>query len=154
MEKAGLYSLMHDGWTKYGTHYLCMIVSFYLPLPGGEVDPKSRLVALSPIMDLGKSPDGSEDTDVVGKETEMMEEATSFSAKITADHIYNTLSEYYVEDVDSTLVCLVGDNTNVNPATATQLGKFHICCHSHLLNSETQNYVSTDKNVSKASSSL
>jgi hypothetical protein len=100
------FALMFDGWDNgHSEHY----VAIYAIFPSHDGSQKSFMLAAQPLLD-----------------------PTDHSAESHVDYIISTL-ECYKKSPDSILF-LIGDNTNLNPAIADILNVRHMGCASHRLN--------------------
>ena len=102
------FGLLIDGWTEGTTHYYGLFAAY-----SKGTNNYQRFLTISPPFD-----------------------ETEYGAVSQASFIVDTV-EAYNRNKDSILF-LVGDNTNTNPATAAKLGVPFIGCASHRFNLAVQ----------------
>ena len=113
LKEANYGALMHDGWSKYGTHYVALFAQFnkktYQQIgmrSSQTVTPASVLLAVRPMLHV-TAVDNEEEK--IGGETiqsQAAQEATSFTAEVHAKFFKDVLRNYDV-DLDSWAVCQV-----------------------------------------------
>lgn len=97
----------------------------------------TTLLSVSPLHDLDKCEDVDKEEDEEGA----TEEAANFTAQTHANHIRDVLQRFYdiVIDNDYWVTNQTADNVSSNkPPCSKLLGINHVCCESHLLNSEVK----------------
>ena len=141
MKAAGYGALMHDGWTKFSTHYFGLFATYNIKVKqklAGELCettmPKQVLLAVSPLTTLVSEK----------KDSNKTTESTNFKAEVMAQFIEKTLEEYYDTDL-KWVKCETSDNAGVNTRAAKLMGIPHIPCKNHLLSSEVENMVSCSR---------
>ena len=130
MKEAGMGALMHDGWSKFGTHYVGLFAQYNRKIKQQigktqqtTIIPTNVLLSMRPMSAAPEQGDGEEeiddgppalevndedededDVDVV--EVEGDNQATSFTAKVHANYLIEVLQAYGVE-LDQWAVCQV-----------------------------------------------
>jgi hypothetical protein len=107
------FGLLIDGWTEGTTHYYGLFAAYRK----GTVN-YQRFLTISPPFD-----------------------ETEYGAISQASFIVDTVEAF--DRTKESILFLVGDNTNTNPATATKLGVPFIGCASHRFNLAVQSYLDT-----------
>lgn len=129
---------MHDGWTKFGTHYLGLLAYFCKHGRSGQYSSTFRLLYVSPIHTLSD----------LDEEEDNIEEATNFNAQTTADHITDIFESFYdIPVVSNCAMCQTADNASINKRIAQILGVPHIACYNRLLDKEVKQMIDESKNV-------
>jgi hypothetical protein len=122
-------ALLHDGWSRYSVHYLCVLVSFMEDPKRNERisndDKKASLLMLSLTTLSSISDDDEEDGD--------KQEAIDFTAATHVAHIKDVCKRYDL-GIETNVACCIADNTAVNPKIARELGSRHVACRNHALN--------------------
>ena len=155
MKAAGKGSILHDGWTCAGVHYIAILACY--PYTAGvkvkeetkqgdhEVEPENgirlSLVSVSPMARTEDCAEGDDDEAEVFDET-----AVNFSSATHAEHIRNVF-RYYGIDVEDWAVCQTADNCSVNLKVADLLGISHVACKNHLLNLEVNEMVKQHRDL-------
>jgi hypothetical protein len=138
MKELKYVSIMHNGWTKFGTHNLGLLAYFCKHNGSGEYSSTFHLLSVSPIHALSG----------LDEEEDNIEEATNINAQTTADHITEFLESFYdIPVVSNWTVCQTADNASVNKRSAQILGVPHIACYNHLLDKEVKQMIDESKNV-------
>ena len=116
MQKAKHGSIMHDGWSKFGTHYTSLFVQYNRTviqntgkLQKAVLVPTSALLAMRPMPGIvekeDKESDEGDDEDNESSEDEeegaanveqMMGDATTFTAEVHAEFFRNVMKKYKV----------------------------------------------------------
>jgi hypothetical protein len=122
------FALKIDGWSQGATHYLDIAAQYK---EGDEI--VERLLSISPSTILGADDDDDNIAPVI---KDIVLESDSFDATTHAVHIQTVLSTYYGQEQKQDYVCITGDNTNLNPAVANELGIPFVGCSNHQLNLE------------------
>jgi hypothetical protein len=124
LKKAGLISLLFDGWTCDGTstHYIAIFAGYRDPSSGEYAE---VLLSLQPTLD----------------ETDMGADAHINLAESTL--------EYYDLEYDS-IACLVGDNCSTNRAISKRWNIPLIGCFNHKLNLAVQEYIANQTGLQEA----
>ena len=151
LKLAGKGSILHDGWTCAGVHYIALFACYLLPklkkegkedgCEDGTDGSKVRLslISVSP-MARTEAADGESELEVLD------ETAVNFSARTHAEHIRNVF-RYYDLDVETWAVCQTADNCSVNLKVADLLKIPHVGCKSHILNLEVNEMVKQNKEL-------
>ena len=142
MKEAGYGSILHDGWTKFGQHYVGLFATYNKLIDVIENNrktqrkvPTSVLLAMSPMSNVKdeESTDGDPEEDT---------NATTFTAEVHAKFFRDMFSRYDHLSLSDWTICQTADNVSTNKKVAKLLGIPHIPCSNHLLNSETQYMIS------------
>ena len=118
LKLAGKGSILHDGWTCAGVHYIALFACYLLPklkkegkedgCEDGTDGSKVRLSLIS-VSPMARTEAADEES-----ELEVLDEtAVNFSARTHAKHIRNVF-HYYDLDVETWVVCQTADNCSVN----------------------------------------
>jgi hypothetical protein len=141
MKAAGKGSIVHDAWTKFGTHYLGLFSTYmatrqYL-FEGSMLTiykPIISLLSVSPLHTIASESQDEDDSD----DSEDMEEATNFTARAHQLHIEHILSNYYDMDTAKWITNQTADSASVNLKLAKLMNIPHVNCENHLLNNEVK----------------
>lgn len=145
MKKSRRGTILHDGWSKNGVHYVAIYACFMKEVSEYRnkvqvkgVVPELVLLACSPMASLSNeekvaSSDNEDDE-------EDNEEAVKFTAEVHANFIKETFQYYSAIDYCKWIKAQTADNAAVNKQIAELLKIVHIPCKNHLLNSEV-NYM-------------
>ena len=144
MKEAKQGCLMHDGWSKNGTHFVGMMACFMSQrtVQFGKHQEKHDefsmvLLSVSPLA-MKVNAEGAESTSI-GEV--IQEEAVQFNAEVHAGHFEFILSNYGLQ-LNKWVKCLVSDGCSVNHRIARLLQKPMVWCKSHLLQLEVKAYTS------------
>ena len=122
---------IYDGLTRAGVHYIGFYVS-YIANEGqgveGDEHLEINLLACSPMpttdAEEEQIPSGDDDDD------DEPHYAAKFDAETMRNFIQGVLQQYD-QTIDSLLIALLADNTEVNRKLARIIGVPHIPCHNH-----------------------
>ena len=147
MKTAGRGSILHDGWSKNGTHYVGLFACYLREV--GHINHRNKLInIMTPEVVLLSCAPMSQVAEIEDEENEEdVEEATSFNAEVHAHHIRSTFNYYQDIEFDCWVKAQTADNAKVNVKTCKLLGIPHIPCKNHLLNSEVNNMVETNRDM-------
>ena len=141
MKMAGRGSILHDGWSKNGVHYVAIYGCFMKEVSEFRNHKKIQyevpelvLLACSPMASLLKDDKDTLSDNEGDKEDE--KEAVKFTAEVHANFIKETFKYYDRINFKEWTKAQTADNVAVNRKIAELLGINHIPCKSHLLNSE------------------
>ena len=137
MKQAGRGSILHDGWTCAGVHYIGLFACYVLSEDVNGVKKDSIQLSLLSVSPMARTESGEDSKD--GKEV-YDETAVNFNAETCAEHIRN-IFRYYGLDVEEWAVCQMANNCSVNLKVADLLGIPHVACKNHLLNLEVNEMV-------------
>lgn len=140
-------ALLFDGWTKHGTHYVCMILSYTKPVSerqGGAIVVRHvqqlALLAMSPMAKLY--------TEDKSDEKDCEDETVSFNA---ATHLqfFEDNFKYFDCSFADWCVCMISDNCSTNRKISTDCEKPLVGCLNHKLNLQVNKMVkdSVDLNL-------
>ena len=145
MEKAGRGTILHDGWSKNGVHYIAVFACFMKEVSEyrdkvevSTLVPELVLLACSPMASLSNDP-----TDTLSdkeKEEEDDKEAVKFTAEVHANFIKEIFKFYTATDSQTWIKAQTANNGAVNQKIASLLNIIHVLCNNYLLNSEV-NYM-------------
>ena len=171
MKEARRGSIVHDGWTKFGTHFLALFATYRAKrekivngVLATEVGTVMSLLSVSPLIELEHMLEDSQDDDdeftnfldeeedrslEKGKAVAEAGEAVEFTADIHAGHIVDILESFYDIKVDEWVTNQTADSCSVNLKVARLLDIPHVNCENHLLNNQVKCNVSmtVDENV-------
>lgn len=134
-----MFSLLFDGWTCGRTHYLGVFAAFVDEEVAGEAQKMNyRLLSISPLMEqIDPTTDIGDEMVADSERDEIWVEACQLTAEKHVQHLCQVLSQYYgIDDLQTRVACIVGDNTNLNPRIAEILGLPFVGCASHRHNLE------------------
>lgn len=137
LKQASKVAIAHDGWSRFGHHYLGMM-AYYIKTTQGtsSVSPmeeiKCDLLSVSVVSRLKPEKENEEDPDEIPSD-----EAVRATASNLKTHVQFVLETFYEFDMDW-LVCLIADNTSVNHSLAELMGVPMISCALHKLNLEVK----------------
>lgn len=114
VQKAPCFSIMLDGWTANLMHFLGVFVC--VPQKEKEAAPRKYLVAFAPLLD-----------------------ETSLDA-VTHKAFLESILDFY-KLPQSKLICIIGDNCNLNKRLATIMEIPLVGCRSHRLNLAVEGYM-------------
>jgi hypothetical protein len=141
MKAAGKGSIVHDAWTKFGTHFFALFSTYMASrqfLVEGSMltvyKPVISLLSVSPLHTIARESEDEDDSE----DLEDMEEATSFTAQVHKQHIIDILVNYYGIDIAKWITNQTADSASVNILLAKLLGIPHENCENHLLNNEVK----------------
>ena len=147
MKRCGKGSILHDGWTCAGVHYIALFACYSLErqrLKQEKEEPDDDGVQLSL---LSVSPMARTESVEDEKELEVFDEtAVNFSSQTHAEHIRNVF-RYYGVDVEDWAVCQTADNCSVNLKVAELLKIPHVACKNHILNLEVNEMVKNSRDL-------
>ena len=102
MKEAGYGGVMHDGWSKFGTHYVALFAQFNRIIQQnlGKICKTSRiptnvLLAMGPMLNV-PVPDDTEDDKETGTDMNSAE-ATKFTAEVHEKYFKDVFTEYNIE---------------------------------------------------------
>ena len=96
-------TIMHDGWSRYGVHYLCYFACYIF-----DNHPKPRLISLAPM--TNKEANEKIETS--------MEDATNFNSETHKTHFITIMKDIYKIDLITWGRASIADNINVYLKTA------------------------------------
>jgi hypothetical protein len=101
MKAAGKGSIVHDAWTKFGTHFFGLCSTYmasrqYL-VEGSMLSVYKPIISLLSVLPLHTIAHESEDEDD-SEDLDNMEEATNFTLQAHKEHIEDILTNYYNMD--------------------------------------------------------
>lgn len=154
MQQAGRGSIVHDGWTKRGVHYLGLFATYQatrLVHADGMMTkvtaPVISLLSVSPLHDnsaIDDSDEEDEEHDIDGNDDDSrtdVQEAVEFTAQVHKNHIVDVLKHFYgIKNPKDWITNQTADSASVNVKLAQLLGIPHINCINHLLNNEVKNW--------------
>lgn len=146
MKEAGMGSIVHDGWTKRGTHYFALFATYkatrtiysdgvFNKVTGTVVS----LLSVSPLHDKAHDEESQNSFDM--DDDDVVEEAAEFSARTHKVHIVDILQNFYHIDPKTWITNQTADSASVNIKLAQLLDIPHINCVSHLLNNELKKWM-------------
>ena len=115
MKEAGYGAIMHDGWTKFATHYVGIFAQYNRTVSGNFGKVKSTtvvqtnvLLAMRPMCAI---PDQKEEEDGSGSDTDtnkedVEEEATTFTAEVHANFFREVMRSYDI-NLEDWAICQV-----------------------------------------------
>lgn len=118
------FGLLIDGWSEGTTHYYGLFAAY----TEGTVH-YQRFLTIAPPLD-----------------------ETAYGAESQASFIVDTVEAY--NRTKNSILFLVGDNTNTNPATAAKLDVPFIGCASHRFNLAVQSYLDTYDEITSSINNL
>ena len=147
---AGNLSIVHDAWSKFGEHYFALFATYKATrtsiVDGVLVSKTAPVISLLSVAPLHTPTTGVMNSDgyltMLPEEVEM-ETATEYTAQVHCDHIKHICEQFYNIDW-SKVTNQTADNASVNKALARYLEVAHVCCESHLLNSEVKLWMTTN----------
>ena len=159
MKDAGKGSIVHDAWSKFGSHFFALFATYKATRDIVE-DGITRTV-IGPVISLpllSVAPLHSpvrETVDCHGflpiAEEAEAKESTTFTAQTHFAHIWDILCNYYEIDPAAFLTNQTADSASVNLIFAKLLKIPHINCENHLLNNELKmwmkNYTLPDDEI-------
>ena len=102
MKEAGYGGVMHDGWRKFGTHYVALFAQFNRIIQQNlrritrrSCIPTNVLLAMGPMLNV-PVPDDTEDNKETGTEMNSAE-ATRFTAEVHDKYFKDVFREYEIE---------------------------------------------------------
>ena len=166
MKEAGYGAIMHDGWSKFSSHYTALFAFNVLPKKqtiGGQVtmlyEVYLSLLSLSPLCSVvdnddddqnGNTGESSDDENC----TDDMKEAVNFTAEKHAEHFKHTFDTYYNVVLTVWTVCQIADTAAVNVKVATLLKIAHVSCKNHNLNLEVNYMCNTNNDINNVINSV
>ena len=135
---------IHDGFTRGCIHYICIYVAFIAD-EGKENDEDCEghrlivaLLGVSPTTAIQGYIELEDEDELVDADGEVDESDPKFSASFDAKHMshhFNTILEGYGHSIESFLIAMLADNTNVNKRCAKDNDIPHLPClnHTHAL---------------------
>ena len=150
LKLCGKGSILHDGWTCAGVHYIGLFACYNTgavktekPKPLNE-DVQLSLLSVSPMArtELTEEDEIDTKTDLAVYD----ETAVNFSSQTHAEHIRNVF-RYYGLNVEDWAVCQTADNCSVNRKVAELLGIPHVSCKNHMLNLEVNKMVKQTRDL-------
>ena len=158
MKAAGMGSIVHDGWTKLGEHYVGLFATYMATCL--EIDekfgglrnitqPVSSLLSVSPLHNIithGDTDDMEERNIEEEEEEETMEEVSTFTSEAHYEHIVDVLSTYYNIEIDEWLTNQTADSASTNIKLAKLLVVPQVNYESHLLSNKVKLWLNTTDN--------
>jgi hypothetical protein len=129
-------SILHDGWTKRGVHYVA-IYAVYMLQGLQEIN----LLAVSPLPAI-------EMDDVDNNNAGEVQEATDFNAETIVNYFDSTFNYYGFEKCNKFAVVQTADSASVNIKAARLMDIEHKPCDNHLLNLEVGDLYKVDNLMS------
>ena len=141
MKAAGKGSIVHDAWTKFGTHFFGLFSTYmasrqYL-VEGSMLTIYKPIISLLSVLPLHTISCESQDEDN-SDDLEDMEEASNFTARAHYVHIKDILTNYYDMDTAKWITYQTADSASVNLKLAKLMNIPHVNCENHLLNNEVK----------------
>ena len=122
LQKAKRGAIMHDGWSKFGTHYVAIFGQYNRTViqNTGKIQktvlvPASALLAMRPMAGISEKEEtdtdenienDSSDDDEEGNQEATNQEATTFTAEVHAEFFTDVMKSYNV-DIKDWVVCQV-----------------------------------------------
>ena len=110
LKEANYGAIMHDGWSKFGTHYVALFCQYNRrtyqqigKIRTPTITPASVLLAVRPMLNVTAHDNEDEK---MGEETTQSQEATSFTAEVHSKFFKDVLRSYNI-NLDSWAVCQV-----------------------------------------------
>ena len=129
--------IMHDGWSKFARHYVCLLASYLMP--NGKRDNEGQDI-MEPVMTLLTCTTlPHDDAEVEGNHDDAEDKgnstmaATKFNAETHVRLFQQTFDNLDI-DISDFVIGQVADSTALNPKIAKLLGINHIACRNHCLN--------------------
>ena len=107
IKKAKHGAIMHDGWSKFGTHYVALFAQYNRTViqNTGKIRktvlmPASALLAMRPMAGLSEKEEKGRDNENDSSddnEEEVNQEATTFTAEVHAEFFRDVMKSYDVE---------------------------------------------------------
>ena len=157
MKHVPRFSILHDGWSKGGTHYVGLFICYNkvskVIVKGQSFErsiPVIRLLAYSPLPGVANE-DDEMFINMSDEEKEIyLEEALTFNAKVHAQFIINTFDLFYginEAQLIERLVNQTSDSAAVNVKLAKILKIPHIGCYNHKLHNQVEAMVKNNHNL-------
>eukprot|EP00957_Ditylum_brightwellii_P035804 2714716-Ditylum_brightwellii.AAC.1 len=140
MEKAGKGSILHDGWSKMGVHYVGLFACYNKKqtlIHKKEIKennvPEIALLSMSTLANKEiESEDGKTELDT--------NEVVNFNAENHCHHS-REMFDFYDLNLETWVICQTADNAAVTKKIARILQIPHVCCKSHCLNHKVNKMV-------------
>ena len=125
--------IMHDGWSKYARHYVCLLASYLIP--NGKRDSEGQDI-MEPVMTLLTCTTLPHDdsASVASEDDEVQLAATKFNAETHVRLFKQTFENLGIGDISNFVIGQIADSTALNPKIARLLKFNHIACRNHCLN--------------------
>ena len=113
MKCAELGAIMHDGWSKFGTHYValfaqynCRTTTFIGKVKKVTINPASVLLAVRPMLNVPVTDEGKDESETEEDEEREEDEATSFTSEVHVKFFKDVFDSYGIS-LDEWAVCQV-----------------------------------------------
>ena len=142
MKAAGKISIVHDAWSKFGSHFFALFATYKATRVVVEdglckevTKPVISLLSVAPLHTPVREIVDSDGYLPTADEAEV-EESTEFTADAHAHHITDILESFYGISVAEFVTNQTADSASVNLSLAKKLKIAHVNCENHLLNNE------------------
>lgn len=142
MKSTPVGSIIHDGWSRYGAHYVCLIAVYQKEVRKGCEETVMSMLACSEMPEIN-----GEETAIDTDELSFFQRVdgnptSSFTAQVhknfICNHVFMKRYGFSEEQFNRWVVAQTADSASTNLKTARLLGVPHICCTNHLLNHEVE----------------
>ena len=141
--------ILHDGWSKFGIHYVGLFASYCRKMSiiengvqSTKYFPETVLLSVAPLVNVPAEDDeeGTKDDDHTDEDNDLSEEINldpqetiRFTAEAHVSHFREIFLIFGI-DLEAWVVCQVADSAPVNTKVADLLKIPQINCCNHLLN--------------------
>lgn len=146
LKAAKIGSIIHDGWTKFSVHYMCLLVT----IQPEKKPPQILMLACSELPQIVEV----EETDgqsFLQKMKERFVGSDKFTAEVHVNFVKNRVFGQRLgfshDELKSFLICQTADSASVNTRTAKLLGIPHINCANHLLDHQVEDLIDRTMHV-------
>ena len=146
-------SILHDGWTCAGVHYIGLFACYPTGIIKSESTGDDIRLSLLSVSPMARTEITGNDADEKEGLQLFDETAVNFSSQTHAEHIRNVF-RYYGLNVEEWAVCQTADNCSVNLKVAEMLGIPHVACKNHLLNLEVNWMVKQTRDLEQTLNSV
>ena len=157
LKLCGKGSILHDGWTCAGVHYIGLFACYntgMLKTETHETTNEAVQLSLLSVSPMARTEVTEEEESDEKKDLAVFDEtAVNFSSQTHAEHIRNVF-RYYGLDVSDWAVCQTADNCSVNLKVAELLGIPHVSCKNHMLNLEVNKMVRQTRDLEQTLNSI
>ena len=113
MKSAELGAIMHDGWSKFGTHYVALFAqynrrstTFIGKVKKVTINPASVLLAVRPMLNVPVTDEGKDESETEEDDEREEDEATGFTLEVHVKFFKDVFDSYDIS-LDEWAVCQV-----------------------------------------------